>query len=464
MSVGWLQAAAILRAGAWFLVAIGVLIAAHEFGHFWVARRLGFKVLKFSIGFGRAIARRVGRDGVEYVIGAIPLGGYVKLADEREAPVDAEDAPRAFNRRPVWQRILVLLAGAGANFLFAIVAFWLLFMSGVPGLKPVVGEVKPGSIAAAAGLKSGDEIVAVGEREVATRESAMLAMLSEVVDGGRIELVLRRGDGRATAALVVPEDRRRTLTEPGAWSDGIGFTFTRPHQPVVVGKVLPDGAAAAAGLRAGDVIVALDGAPVDEFMDFRNAVSARPGALVTLGVRRGASLISVPVTVRGERDPSEPGKGIVGRIGIAPGGEAVFPKEMRTLERHGPLGAIRPALAETWSKSALTVKFLWRMLTGDVSLKNVSGPISIAAYAGISALEGVTAFVGFLAIISISLGVLNLLPIPILDGGQVLYQLIEAVKGAPLSPRAQALGQQVGIVLLLLLMSLAFYNDLARLG
>lgn len=445
-----------------FLVAIGILIAAHEYGHFWVARRLGFKVLKFSIGFGRAIASRQGRDGVEYVIGAIPLGGYVKMADEREAPVEAADAPRAFNRRPVWQRILVLLAGAGANFLFAIVAFWILYMSGVPGLRPVVGEVKPGSIAAAAGLKSGDEIVAVAGREVATREAAMLAMLSGVVDGGDVPLVLARSGGRAVATLAVPEAQRRALTEPGAWSDGIGFSFTRPHLPVVVGKVIAGGPAAAAGLQAGDVIVAIDGRPVSEFMDFRNDISARPGATVALDVRRGPADLKVEVVVRGERDANDPNHALVGRIGVAPGGEAVYPPEMRVMERHGPLGAIRPALAETWSKTALTVKFLWRMLTGDVSLKNVSGPISIAAYAGISALEGVTAFLGFLAIISISLGVLNLMPIPILDGGQVVYQLVEAVKGAPLSARTQVVGQQVGIVLLLLLMSLAFYNDLAR--
>jgi regulator of sigma E protease len=455
MSFGLIQLAS-------FLVAIGVLIAAHEYGHFWVARRLGFKVQKFSIGFGRAIARRVGRDGVEYVIGAIPLGGYVKLADEREGPVAAADQPRAFNRRPVWQRVLVLLAGAGANFLFAILAFWVLYMSGVPGLKPVVGEVKSGSIAWSAGLKAGDEIVSVDGSAVGTREAAVLAMLSDVVDGGRVALGVRRQGALVAATLVVPDDRRRGLTEPGAWADGIGFTFTRPHLAPVVGKVLPDGAAAAAGLAPGDEIVAIDGRPVTEFLDFRSEISGRAGATVSLTVRRGGSERQIPVTVRGERDPNAPGNPLVGRIGVAPAGEAVFAPEMRVLERYGPLGAIRPALAETWSKSALTVKFLWRMLTGDVSLKNVSGPISIAAYAGISALEGVTAFLGFLAIISISLGVLNLMPIPILDGGQVVYQLLEAVKGSPLSPRTQALGQQVGIVLLILLMSLAFYNDLAR--
>ncbi len=225
---------------------------------------------------------------------------------------------------------------------------------------------------------------------------------------------------------------------------------------------MPGGGAEAAGLRPDDEILSVDGRPVAEFEDFRNAISGRPGATVTLAVRRGASHLELPVTVRGEHDANEPGQPLVGRIGIGPGGQASYPPEMQVLERHGPLDAIRPALAETWSKTALTVKFLWRMLTGDVSLKNVSGPISIANYAGISALEGGRTFLDFLALISISLGVLNLMPIPILDGGQVVYQLVEALKGTPLSPRAQALGQQVGIVLLLLLMSLAFYNDLAR--
>jgi regulator of sigma E protease len=445
-----------------FLVAIGILIAVHEFGHFFVARRLGFKVLRYSIGFGRPLLRRTGRDGVEYVLAAIPLGGYVKLADEREGPVAPEDLPRAFTRRPVWQRIAVLVAGAGANFLFAIVAFWLLYMAGVPGLRPVVGEVRAGSIAAAAGLRAGDEIVRVGERTVHTRETAALEMLGGVVDSGRIRLVVRRDGSELPLVLEVPAGQRRALTEPGAWSAGVGFEFTRPHLPVVVGPVVSGGAAAAAGIETGDEIVAVDGARVGEFTEFVAAIRARPGRTVQLDVRRGGSTLRIPVAVRAERDGSAPGAPLVGRIGIGPGGTPTFPPDMTTVERHGPLAAIAPALRETWDKTALTVKFLGRMLTGDVSLKNVSGPISIAAYAGITALEGVTAFLGFLALISISLGVLNLLPIPILDGGQVVYQLAEGVKGSPLSERVQAFGQQVGIVVLLLLMSLAFYNDIAR--
>jgi regulator of sigma E protease len=445
-----------------FLVAIGVLVAVHEFGHFFVARRLGFKVLRFSIGFGKPLWRRVGRDGVEYVLSAIPLGGYVKLVDEREGPVEPADLPRAFTRRPVWQRVAVLVAGAGANFAFAVFAFWIGFMSGVPGLKPVVGDVRAASLAAGAGLKTGDTIVRVGERAVATREAAVLAMLGDVVDRGRVALTVQRAGAELPLTLAVPDSQRRALTEPGAWSDGVGFDFTRPHIPVQVGKVLAGSPAEAAGLKVGDEVVAVDGRPVREFLDFVAEVRDRPGQTVRLDVRRGRERLTLPVTVRGEPDEAHPDGPRVGRIGIGAGGAATFPPGMETLERYGPVSALGRAVAETWDKTALTVKFLARMATGEVSLKNVSGPLNIAEYAGVTAVAGVTAFLGFLALISISLGVLNLLPIPILDGGQVVYQLAEAVKGRPLSERTQLFGQQVGIVLLLLLMSLAFYNDIAR--
>jgi regulator of sigma E protease len=444
-----------------FLVAIGVLIAVHEFGHFWVARRLGFKVLRFSIGFGRPLLVRTGRDGVEYALGAIPLGGYVKLADEREGPVPERDLGRAFNRRPVWQRIAVLLAGVGANFLFALLAYWVLFMHGVPGLRPVVGTVRTGSIAAHAGLAAGDELVRVGARTVATRDAAVLELLSRVVDDGRIVLVVRRGTSERELELVVPEQRRRALTEPGAWSEGLGIAFSEPHLPVVLGTVTPDGAAAAAGLKPGDEVLAVDGRPVSEYLEFRATVRAHPGATLTLAVRRGASRLTIPVLARAIRDPNDRGGALIGQLGVESAGRPAFPPAMQTLERYGPLAAAAPAATATWHKTALTAKFLWSMVTGHVSLKNVSGPISIAAYAGVSALEGPAAFLDFLAIISISLGVLNLLPIPILDGGQIVYQLAEGVLGRPLPERVQILGQQLGLVLLILLMSLAFYNDVA---
>jgi regulator of sigma E protease len=445
-----------------FIVAIGVLVAVHEFGHFWVARKLGFKVLRFSIGFGRPLVTRTGAapDHTEYVIAAIPLGGYVKMLDEREGPVAPEDAARSFQRRPPLARIAVLLAGPGFNFLFAVFAFWLLFMYGVPGLKPVVGDVTLGSIAAEAGLRRDDRILAVDGEPVATREQAVLGILDSLVDQGGVPLTVAHGDGPGRdVTLVVPVERRRELTEPGALLSGLGLSFWVPRLPVVVGQVVEGGTAQAAGLEPGDEITAVDGEPVDDFVRFVEIVRARPGETLRLDVRRGNSDRRIDVEVGRELEDGE----AVGRIGMIPGGSAAFPEWMRTEERYNPIVAVKPALAETWSKTVLTVKFLWRMVTGDVSTKNISGPINIAQYAGLSALGGVTYFLGFLALVSISLGVLNLLPIPILDGGQVLYQLAEIVKGKPLSDEAQLLGQKVGIAFLVALMGFAFYNDIARL-
>ena len=443
-----------------FLVAIGILISAHEYGHFWVARRLGFKVLRFSIGFGKPILLRKGRDGVEYALGAIPLGGYVRLADEREAPVADADLSRAFNRRPVWQRILVLVAGAGANFLFAILAYWILFMNGIPGTRPVLGAVRADSLAAHAGLKAGDEIARIGGRRVATREAVVLELISDITDDGRIALTVTRAGAPREATIVVPPEQRRAMTEPGGWQAGLGFEFSAPHVAVVLGTIQPDGAAAAAGLKSGDRILAADGHPVDEYIAFRDIVRAHAGTPLALEVLRGASHLSIPVTPRAKPDPADRNGPTVGQIGVEPEGRPEFPPELRTVERYAPLAAVGAAVDATASKSALTLKLLWRMLTGRVSIKNVSGPIGIATYAGVSALAGPATYLEFLALISISLGVLNLLPVPILDGGQVVYQLAEAIGGKPLPERVQILGQQLGIVLLVLLMSLAFYNDI----
>ncbi|MCC7199026.1 MAG: RIP metalloprotease RseP [Gammaproteobacteria bacterium] len=444
-----------------FIVAIGILVAVHEFGHFWVARRLGFKVLRFSIGFGRPLWTRVsGPDKTEFVLAAIPLGGYVKMLDEREGPVDEADLPRSFTRRPAGHRIAVMLAGPAANFLFAIAAFWVLFMMGVPGLKPVVGEIKLDTPAAQAGLRSEDLILAVQGELTPTREAAVLGMLDALIDEGRIDLNVQgvSGDSRAIS-LVVPEGERRALTEPGALMRGLGFAFWSPKRPVVVGTVAEGSAAAAAGLQPGDRIVAVDGERVDDFLRFYTLVRAQPGARLVLDVVRGDSSKRIEVLVRAEQ---EEGK-TIGRVGITPGGSAAFPEWMQAVERHGPIGALAPAVAETWSKTALTVKFLARMVTGSVSTQNISGPINIAQYAGISAVEGPQYFLSFLALVSLSLAVLNLLPIPVLDGGQVVYQLAELVKGRPLSDAAQLFGQKLGIALLVALMGFAFYNDISRL-
>ncbi len=445
-----------------FVVAIGVLVAVHEYGHYWVARRLGFKVLRFSIGFGRPLVKWVGKspDRTEYVIAAIPLGGYVKMLDAREGPVEPTDEGRAFQDRPPLARIAVLLAGPGFNFLFALAAFWLVFMHGVPGLKPVIGEVRVGSIAEQAGMRPEDTVLSVAGRPVATREGALLGMLDALVDGGTVPLVVAgEGGVERSLLLAVPPERRRDLTEPGALLRGLGFGFWLPRQPVIVEALTEGGPAAAAGLVVGDEVVAVDGEPVTDFPAFVERIRLRPAQEAWLTVRRGGGELDLPVAVAAESVDGV----LVGRIGVTVGGNLRFPDDMRTLERYGPFAAVAPAAGETWSKTLLTVKFLWRMVTGDVSTKNISGPINIAQYAGLSALGGIGYFLGFLALVSISLGVLNLLPIPILDGGQILYQLAEIVKGRPLSEELQIAGQKAGVVLLVALMGFAFYNDIARL-
>lgn len=447
-----------------FIVAIGVLVSVHEFGHYWVARRLGFKVVRFSVGFGRPIAKRIGRDPdrIEYVLAAIPLGGYVRLLDEREGPVPPEDVDRAFNRRPPLARIAVLLAGPGANFLFAILAYWLLFLQGVPGLKPVIGDVAPGSLAAAADLRPGDEVLRVGDDPTGTRQAMVLGILDRLVAEGRVPLEVRgeRG-GRRNIEIAVPAAERRGLTEPGSLLPGLGFSFWYPPQPVVVGELTPGRPAALAGLRIGDRVESVDGIAIDDFSRFIALIQQRAGRPTRItATRDGGTLEFELVPERSVENGREIGK--IG-LGATLSGDVAFPAGMLTVERYGPFSAIAPAIAETWEKSALTVRFLWRMVTGDVSTRNISGPINIAQYAGLTASEGFTYYLGFLALVSISLAVLNLLPVPVLDGGQIAYQLVEMAKGAPLSMEAQVLGQKVGIAMLAVLMGFAFYNDITRL-
>lgn len=435
-----------------FIVAISVLVAVHEFGHFWVARRLGFKVLRFSIGFGRPLWKRTaGPDAIEYVIAAIPLGGYVKLLDEREGPVEPHELARSFTRRPVWQRLLVLAAGPGFNFAFAIVAYWALFMWGVPHTQPVIGQVMADSPAAQAGLRNGDTVLAVGDDRTADPKAVIFALLGDLLDDGRLTLKVKSVDGqeRTVTLAIADAAERHRLTEPGVLLTGLGFDFSPPPVAPVIEDTLDGGPAEQAGLEAGDRILAVDGRPMASGSDIVAYLNARPGERVIVSVRRDGEERSIPVTVRAEQDDGK----TIGRIGI----------QLRRVEVEslGPLPAFGRACTETWDMSALTVNMLWNMVIGRVSVKNISGPINIAAFAGETARVGVRPFLAFLAIVSISLGVLNLLPIPILDGGQMVYQVVELAKGSPLSERAQMLGQQFGIALLLLLMSLAFYNDIS---
>ena len=442
-----------------FLVAIGTLVAVHEYGHFWMARRLGIRVIRFSIGFGRPLWRRLDSHGTEFAVSAIPLGGYIKLLDEREGPVAAADLSSAYNRKPVWQRILVLLAGPAANFLFAVAAYWVLFVAGVPALKPVLGEVAPESVAARAGLVPGDEIVAVGEHKTGGREAVLLAILDRLMDGGKIELEVRSPGGGTRVVPLRIEGSTLPLTEPGALLPGLGFEFWYPAVPARVGKVLAGSPAERAGVRPEDLIVMVGEAPVADFAALVHLVRPAAGRTLALTVERSGERVVVPVEVEAERE----GARLIGRIGIQPTAPAPVPEDMRTRERYGVFTSVGKAVGKTWEMSALTVRLLWNVATGDVSARNLSGPINIAEYAGFSARQGILAFLSFLSIVSVSLFVLNLLPIPILDGGQILYQLAELAKGRPLSERAQAVGQQIGIALLLMLMSLAFYNDISRL-
>jgi regulator of sigma E protease len=443
-----------------FLVAIGILVAVHEFGHYWVAKKLGFKVLRFSIGFGKPLVMRVGKDAdrTEYCIAAIPLGGYVKLLDEREGEVSPAELHRSFTRRPVLHRIAVLLAGPAMNLLFASVLYAILAMVGTEIVKPVVGQVRLDSPAAAAGLQRGDQIVRVGERSVGDTEELQIALIRQFSDDGVIPLRVRRDGGERSLVLRVGDDRR-AMTEPGKLLPGLGFDLATWNANTLVHEAPPGSAGARAGLRAGDRLLAVDGQPVANSAEFVSMVNAAPGRDISIEVERGGERLRIVAPVP---RVMEAGRAI-GRLGITlQEGQRTWPPGLVEIHRSGPIDAALGGVAKTWEMSALTVQMLWRIVTGQVSAKNISGPISIAEFAGISAYLGLTAFLAFLAIISVSLGVLNLMPVPLLDGGQVVYQVVEAVKGTPLSERAQLFGQQLGIALLVVLMSLAFYNDISR--
>ena len=440
------------------LVALGVLVTFHEFGHFWVARRCGVKVLRFSVGFGTPLLRWHDRQGTEFVVAAIPLGGYVKMLDEREGDVPPEQAHLSFNRKSVGQRIAIVAAGPVANFLLAILFFWMLAMLGSQQVRPVIGAVEAGSLAASAGLSAGQEIVSIDGKAINGWSGVNLQLVRRLGESGTLRVGVRE------EGATLERQHEITLTH---WLKGadepdpiqsLGLRPWRPAVTPVLAEIDPKGPAAAAGLKSGDKLLALDGTALSDWQQVVDQVRARPDAKVLLRIERDGAALEVPVTLARKGE----GQGAGGYLGA--GVKATqWPSNMLREVSYGPLEAVGEGLSRTWNMSVLTLESLKKMLFGELSVKNLSGPITIAKVAGASAQSGVGDFLNFLAYLSISLGVLNLLPIPVLDGGHLLFYLIEWARGRPLSDRVQGWGVQIGISLVIGVMLLALINDLGRL-
>ncbi|PSJ17549.1 RIP metalloprotease RseP [Nitrosomonas supralitoralis] len=443
-----------------FIIALGILITFHEFGHYLVARWNGVKVLRFCIGFGQPIfRRRWGKDQTEWVIAAIPLGGYVKMLDENEGKVPSEDLPRAFNRQPVARRFAIVAAGPIANFLLAIVLYWLLFILGVAGMKPVLGPVEPGTAAAKAEFVMGETIASIENEPVASWQDARWALLRYAIDQSanvKVQTIGNNGEinwRQLDLSQVDPDKLNENF--PGI----IGLSSYQPIVKPVIGQVISDGIGYHAGLLTGDEIIAVNNTEIHTWMDFVKEIRKNPEHLLELDILRNDQMIMLTVT---PEVTIEHGKQ-VGKIGVAPLVNQSDFEELLVTVSYSPGKAIQKAAEKTWETTVLTLQMLSKMITGDVSWKNVSGPISIADYAGQSAQMGLVSYLAFLALISVSIGVLNLLPIPILDGGHLMYYLIEIAKGSPVSDKTIIIGQKIGLIMLFTLMTFAIYNDINRL-
>ncbi|WP_342309166.1 sigma E protease regulator RseP [Pseudomonas fluorescens] len=440
------------------LVALGVLVTFHEFGHFWVARRCGVKVLRFSVGFGMPLLRWHDRRGTEFVIAAIPLGGYVKMLDEREGEVPADQLDQSFNRKTVRQRIAIVAAGPIANFLLAMVFFWVLAMLGSEQIRPVIGAVESDSIAAKAGLVAGQEIVSIDGEPTTGWGAVNLQLVRRLGESGTVKVVVREQDSTAESPRELALDHWLKGADEPDPIKSLGIRPWRPALPPVLAELDPKGPAQAAGLKTGDRLLALDGQALGEWQQVVDLVRVRPDTKIVLKIERDGAQIDVPVTlaVRGEA------KAAGGYLGAGVKSPDWPPSMVREVS-FGPLAAIGEGAKRTWTMSVLTLESLKKMLFGELSVKNLSGPITIAKVAGASAQSGVADFLNFLAYLSISLGVLNLLPIPVLDGGHLLFYLVEWARGRPLSDRVQGWGIQIGISLVVGVMLLALVNDLGRL-
>ena len=442
-----------------FALALGTLIIAHELGHYLVARAMGVKVLRFSVGFGRTLwLRRFGRDQTEWAISAFPLGGYVKMLDEREGEVAPQELSRAFNRQSVGKRFLIVLAGPVANLLLAVFLYWLLFILGTEELRPVLATPPAATPAAAAQVADGELVLSVDGKPVATWQELRWQLLQSALEhqGILLEVINRRQEisqHRLDTSSISASDLDAEFTQR------LGLQLYRPQLKPIIGEVMADSVAQQAGLRVGDLFVSINGRPLAGWQEVAAAIRASPTKVMQCEVLRGGARLAMTLVPTAVND----GGGPIGRIGIVVRDDPSLRAEMFTTIRYSAGSALNKAATQTWDTSLFTLRMMGRMLSGELSWKNLSGPVTIADYAGQSARMGWLPYLKFLALISISLGVLNLLPVPVLDGGHLLYYMVEVIKGGPLSERVMEIGQQIGLFLLILLMAFAFYNDINRL-
>ena len=443
----------------WFLLALAILIAVHEYGHYLAARLCGVKVLRFALGFGPVVvSRRLGRDQTEWALCAIPLGGYVRMLDEREAEVSPQDRSRAFNVQSLAKRSFIVAAGPIANFLLAIFLYWGVFLPGSTELAPIISVVSSGSVAERAGFQALDRVSSVEGQPVATAAALRWALIDHAVDRATVVLnvVSATGDSAQReldlSAVEIDDSKPDVLAQ-------LGVRLGMPNPPAVLGALLPGGPAEAAGLHSGDIVVSVASAPVKDWVDFYEAVGKRAGLITEIGILRDGQLQTISLTPEHYVDK----RGKRGRVGVAVKDDPSLISAYSVRVNDGVVGSLLRAIRQTVDTSVFSLKVMWRMVRGDVSLRNISGPVTIADYAGQTASMGLEAYLRFLALVSISLGVLNLLPVPILDGGHLLYYVAEFIRGRPLSEYVMELGQRVGIALLVSLSVFALFNDINRL-
>jgi len=443
----------------YFIVAVGILVAFHEFGHFWVARKVGVKVLRFSIGFGKVLwSKQKNNQSTEYVLSAIPLGGYVKMVDEREGPVTSEDLPFSFNRQPLWARTAIVAAGPVFNLILAVALFWSVLVIGESGIKPILGKVEQGTLAAAAGFVEGDEIISVNDKPTPTWTQTLTTLIGAALEGEQeINVAVKNHDD--LQAVKVLKFSEQDAENPEVLYQRLGFKAWAPQLKPTIGQVLPDSAAQSAGLKQGDLIVSADNVVIQDWQQWVDYVKAHPNMPINLLIERDGVRLSLSITPKAVQVEQK----TEGKIGASVQVPEDLIKSITVEYALSPLEALPVAFETTYDYALTTLKMMGKMLVGRASVENLSGPISIAQYAGQSANMGLVPFLKFMALVSVSLGVLNLLPVPVLDGGHLLFFAIEGIKGSPVSEKIQLFFQQIGIALLVSLMVLAMFLDVQRL-